>query len=83
MPGVAFCHRHSASFLSRVGLHDWIARDVDDYVAKAVDFAEPLDDLADLRRTLRDRVDQSPLCDGPRFARAFERVLFQMWRGAA
>ena len=78
LPGVAFCHRHSASFLTVLGLTGWIAKDADDYVAKAIDFAGRRDDLIVLRRSLRARMKNSPLCDAPRFARDFEEVLFQM-----
>ncbi len=80
LPGVAFCHRHSASFLTTVGLTDWIAGDVDDYVAKVIDFASRCDELAGLRLSLRDRVKNSPLCDAPRFTRDFENMLSHMWQ---
>ena len=80
VPGEAFCHRHSASFLTTLGLEDWIAEDVDDYVAKAIEYSKRRDDLVILRQTLRDRMKNSPLCDAPRFARDFENILFQMWQ---
>ncbi len=75
LPGVAFCHRHSASFLSTIGLHDWIANDIEAYVEKAVGFAEKRESLKDLRQSLRERMRSSALCDAPGFARDFERLL--------
>lgn len=81
LPGVAFCHRHSASFLQVVGLEEWIASDIKDYVAKATEFAGQTDRLADLRADLRNRVASSPLCDGPGFAEDFEKLLCNMWSG--
>jgi len=36
--------------------------------------------MAELRRTLRDRLQASPLMDGPRFARGMEAAFRHMWR---
>ena len=36
--------------------------------------------LAELRRTLRDRMERSPLMDGAKFARNIEAAHRQMWR---
>jgi predicted O-linked N-acetylglucosamine transferase (SPINDLY family) len=36
--------------------------------------------LGTLRHGLRDRLQSSPLCDGPAFARAMEAVYDDMWR---
>lgn len=78
LPGVAFCHRHSASFLTTVGLEDWIALNTEDYISKAVSFAEQAEKLIDLRIRLRDQVRASALCDGFGFARDFEELLFNI-----
>ncbi len=71
LPGEAFCHRHSASFLSTAGLTDWIAGSSEDYVAKAVAAANNLNRLSELRANLRSQLAASPLCDGEAFAQAF------------
>lgn len=83
LPGVAFCHRHSASFLYAVGLEEWVAIDTDDYVAKAISFAGQAGLLSTLRADLRGRMRVSPLCDGPRFAQDLEKLLFQICQGPA
>jgi len=77
--GERFVARMGASSLAQIGLTELVARDADDYVARAVALAHDRDRLSHLRLTLRDRVASSPLCDGPAHARSFEAVLRQLW----
>jgi protein O-GlcNAc transferase len=79
-PGETFAGRHSLSHLSNVGLTTTIARDLNDYVDLAASLAADLPALARLREGLRDRMQSSPLCDGERFARNFERIMRGVWR---
>jgi len=44
-----------------------------------VALAADLPRLADLRATLRQRLEDSPLCDGPAYARNVEDALRAMW----
>jgi protein O-GlcNAc transferase len=67
-PGRTFAGRHSTSYLTTAGLTEFIADDVAGYIYLAVQWANRLDELAVLRRSLRERMRQSPLCDFPRFA---------------
>jgi predicted O-linked N-acetylglucosamine transferase (SPINDLY family) len=67
-PGRTFAGRHALSHLSNVGLRETIAANLDRYVELAVRLAGDLPYLAELRAGLRQRVAQSPLCDGRRFA---------------
>lgn len=66
--------------MMNAGLSEWVARDVDDYVALAVSHANDLPRLSALRSRLRQQVLSSPLCDAPRFARYFHEALRGMWR---
>jgi predicted O-linked N-acetylglucosamine transferase (SPINDLY family) len=50
------------------------------YVRLAIELAQDLPRLSKLRSTLRQRMEQSPLMDAPRFARNVERAYRQMWR---
>ena len=75
--------RHSsrvgASILTRVGLTDLIADGRDDYIERAAALAADGDRLADLRRSLRDRMTGSPLTDAHGFARRMETVYRELW----
>lgn len=79
-PGRTFASRHSLSHLSNAGLAELVARDREDYVAKAAALAQDLPRLADLRAGMRERVARSPLCDAPRFASNFQAALRDVWR---
>jgi predicted O-linked N-acetylglucosamine transferase (SPINDLY family) len=72
--------RGGASILSNVGVPELIARTPQQYVQIAKGLAEDLPRLAELRRTLRGRMQASPLMDAPRFARNVEAAYRQIWR---
>ena len=55
MPGEIFTERHSASFLTTVGLADWIVEMPEDYVAVVERWCDDLEKLADLREGLAHR----------------------------
>ncbi len=83
MPGESFASRHSTSHLSNVGLPEWVAADVDGYVAIAVARAGDVPALRRLRAELRPRMRASPLCDAPRFAANLAAALRLAWRQRA
>ena len=66
--------------LSRIGLSELAAPDIDGYVERAVTLAQDLPRLQQLRGELRGRMQRSPLCDAPHFARQFEAGLRAMWQ---
>ncbi len=76
-PGVG---RIGASLLCAAGLDDFVARDEDDYIARACSAARDLTRLAALRATLRARIAASPLCDAAGLGRAMEDVYRAAWR---
>ncbi|HEY8023051.1 MAG TPA: tetratricopeptide repeat protein [Burkholderiaceae bacterium] len=78
LAGERLVARMGASQLSNAGLADWIAMDMDDYVAKARALAD-VPTLATLRAGLRRRVLESPLFDAPRFAAHLDSALRAMW----
>ncbi|WP_245987014.1 tetratricopeptide repeat protein [Azospirillum thermophilum] len=73
--------RQGASILESAGCSGWIARDPDQYVRIATDLAADLDGLAEIRRTLRDRLRASPLLDPHRIASQLEAAWTRMRDG--
>ena len=76
--GDRFGGRHSASHLSTVGLSQLIAQDPEQYLKIVRDLCADLPHLAKLRAGLREQMKASPMCDGPRFAKNFEKLLFEI-----
>jgi len=66
--------------LSNLGLPELAGQTPEEFVRIAVALARDLPRLAELRSTLRHRMERSPLMDAPRFARHIEAAYRQMWR---
>ena len=80
LPGTRSVSRSAASILATVGLSDWIAASPEDYVRLAVKHAGDRALIAELRRSVRERMRRSPLMDEPQFARDVEDAYRRMWR---
>ncbi|MGD0464988.1 MAG: tetratricopeptide repeat protein [Tepidisphaeraceae bacterium] len=68
------------SQLSNLHLTELAARDDEQFVKIASELARDVDRLADLRRTLRRRMLDSPLTDGRKFTQGVESAFRQAWR---
>ena len=71
--------RLSFSVLSNLGLSDLAAKSDDDYVRIATRLARDIPHLTHLRATLRERMENSPLLDAPRFTRNLESAYREAW----
>ncbi len=72
--------RAGYSQLSNLGLPEFVAWSHDQFVSIATELARDRPRLAQLRATLRERMEHSPLMDADRFARNIEAAFRQMWR---
>lgn len=81
LAGDSLLSRQGAALMHAAGLDEWIARDAEDFVLRAVDLTADRERLATLRVGLRARVSASPLMDATRFAADITNALFRMWRG--
>lgn len=85
VPVVSFAGRNHASrvglsLLTAVGMPELAAESEEEYVRAAIDLASDTGRLQSLRSTMRDRVGQSPLCNGPDFMKRLEAAYRTMWR---
>jgi predicted O-linked N-acetylglucosamine transferase (SPINDLY family) len=84
VPVVSLCGTHPVSragisHAANLGMDDVVAQTPEDYVALAIALAGDLPRLMALRQTLRQRMSQSPLMDGPRFAQSIEAAYRSAW----
>lgn len=80
LAGEQIVSRGGLSQLPNLGLEWLVAFSEDDYVRAAAELARDVSRLAELRRTLRPRMEASVLMDGVRFARGIEKAYRAMWR---
>jgi predicted O-linked N-acetylglucosamine transferase (SPINDLY family) len=71
--------RMGLSILSTVGLSEWVASTPEEYFQLAIKFANDINQLQQLRQTMRQRLQASPLLDGITFTRHLEQVYRQVW----
>jgi predicted O-linked N-acetylglucosamine transferase (SPINDLY family) len=79
LPGETWASRHTAGYLTTLGLTELLAVDEEDYIAKAQALAEDYGRLNQLRLTLRECLVNSPLCDVAGFTRDFDKALREIW----
>jgi protein O-GlcNAc transferase len=81
--GDRWASRIGASLMRSAGLPEFVAASLDDHLAQAMALAADPGTpqrLDTLRRTLRDRLRRSPVCDVRRIARDMERIYARMAR---
>lgn len=79
LAGTHFLERQGVGLLANVGLIDWIASDLDDYITRGIRLAADIESLEKLRCNLRQQALHSPIFDGQRFAGHFVDAMRQMW----
>lgn len=78
--GKVHAARVGASLMRAAGLAEFVAGDVDGYVATAIDWAGRRGELATMRATMRERLRGSGLMDERGFASAVGEMLRGVWR---
>jgi protein O-GlcNAc transferase len=79
LSGTTLLSRQGLGLLQNVGLSNWIAADLEEYVALAIAHCEDFSKLGVLRKRLRQQVIESPICDSKNFAKNLENALEKMW----
>jgi predicted O-linked N-acetylglucosamine transferase (SPINDLY family) len=78
--GATIAGRAGLCQLRNLDLGELIASTADEFVSIVVDLAHDLPRLGKLRAGLRERMQNSPLMDAPRFARNVEAAYRMMWQ---
>ncbi|MFQ5435683.1 MAG: tetratricopeptide repeat protein, partial [Anaerolineae bacterium] len=72
--------RQGASMLTALELKELVADSEEQYIAKAVQLARDPQTRQNLHQNLRQRMQASPLCDGPGLATALEDCYRRFWQ---
>lgn len=73
--------RLGTSIISHLNMDDWITDTEDAYIQKAITAASDLRDLAALRASLRQKMEQSPLRNEKQFVTDMESMYTTLWQG--
>jgi predicted O-linked N-acetylglucosamine transferase (SPINDLY family) len=80
LEGATPAGREGAAFLRHVGLQEFIARDKDDFIEKGMQWAQNTSRLAELRSSMRTRVQSSLLGHPEVIVAGLAKALRTMWR---
>lgn len=80
MAGNSLVARQSTSLMHAVGLPDWVAHDNQTYISKVLAFANDLPALAQIRASLRERIQASAFGDAALFTNNLETALKDIWQ---
>ncbi|MEK6771737.1 MAG: tetratricopeptide repeat protein [Pseudomonadota bacterium] len=80
LSGKTHAGRLATSLLNQIGLEELVANTPEEYIDKTVRLATDLPRLGELRRSMRQRLLGSPLCNGAGFTRDLEAAYREMWK---
>ena len=77
--GNNFVSRCGESININIGMNDFIAKDDDDYLRKAIELSKDRERLSSIRKTLREKARISPLFDAKSFGNDFSNMMKEIW----
>jgi len=80
LSGNNFASRCGTSINLNLGMKDFIATDLNQYIDKAVLFSNEYKKLSESRKSLRDRAINSPLFNSQDFGKNFSELLNKIWK---
>lgn len=80
LPGPTFAGRHSATHLINAGMPELVVDSWEMYRERILELADDLESLNTIRRSLRQVLLQSSMCDGRRFAKHFMLAMRAIWQ---
>ena len=79
LKGNRYLFHFGESINNNLKMDDWIAKDYNEYISKAIKFSLNPEKLSELRSKLRKIALESPVLDAPRFAKNFSKLLWDIW----
>ena len=80
LKGNRYVFHFGESINSNLNKQEWIAKDEKNYVDKAIKFSNNIKQLSIIRKDLREKVLQSPVCDSKGFSDDFSKMLWDRWQ---
>jgi len=80
LKGDRHASRVGSSIMTHVGLEEFIANNEQEYINIAINIAKNTENLAKIRASLRNKMENSPLCDRKNFAKDIEKVYVDLWQ---
>ena len=80
LKGNNFVSRCGESLNINLGMQEFIAEDENDYLNKAITISENREKLSTIRKSLRNKVLNSPLFDMESFGQDFANLLNDVWK---
>ena len=72
--------RGGLSILSTLGRPEWVSQDTEEYIGVGKRLASQVEELAAIRRGMREEIRRSPLMDSERFTQEMEKHLRNIWK---
>ena len=80
LKGDRFLFHFGEAINANLSLKEWIAEDNKDFINRAIEKTSDEKNLSSLRMALRNQLLKSPICDAPRLANHFDKMLWEMWK---
>ena len=80
LKGNRYIFHFGESINSNLNMLDWIAKDNNDYISKAIKFSSNIKELSNIRKNLRNKALKSPIFDCKIFADDFDKLLWDIWK---
>jgi protein O-GlcNAc transferase len=78
--GPSYASRQGLALLEALGLSDFVAKKPSDLAGLAQSWSDRRPELAQLRASLRNRMQMSAICDQPGYVKSFETELLKVWK---
>lgn len=78
LKGTTHFGRMGEAFMSILNLHEWVAKDIDDYIARALKFSKSIQTFD--KEALRESFLTSPLCQAQPYRQSIEGFYRQIWQ---